>query len=421
MASGPASSSFDFATILRDGDHIAWPQGTGEPTGLSSRLMAQADALPPVTLVLGMVTSRTLDRAGADTFRYLCLNGAANTRKAVARSGGRVIPAHISAIPGLILSGRIKVDVALIRVRPTADPTKYSLGVMTDFVHEMIASARVVVAELDERMPLTTGDTLVDRDAITHLAIADGDEPLIVDATPSAADEAVAKRVAELIPDRATVQFGVGGLPVAVARALGGHQQLGLHSGVITDAAVDLIEAGVVTNRYKGIDYGVSVTGGLFGSRRLLDFADRNAGIAMRRATYTHSAAAMAQIEGLFSINSAVGIDLSGQVNAEVAGDRYVGAVGGQVDFVRGARLSPGGRSIIALASTTPDGRHSKIVANLGVQPVTTARSDVDLVVTEFGVADLWGLDLLARAKALAAIAHPTFRDALAADIRAAS
>lgn len=413
MAGSVPSSMWDFIPHIEQGDHIAWPQGTGEPLGLTNRLFDQAAALPRPTLVLGLTSSATLSRREAPEFDYLCLNGASNTRRAAALSRNRIIPAHLSAIPGLIEKRIIPVDVALIRVRPTRDAGVFSLGVIADFVHETIAAARVVIAEIDERMPLTSGDTLVSRDQITCFTSADGSEVEIADAKPGETDRIVARRVAEIIPDRATVQFGVGGLPVGVAQALGSHKDLGLHSGVIPDAAVPLFETGVITNRFKGVDEGVSVTGGLFGTRRLFDFADRNDAIAMRRVTYTHSALSMAQLQGFHTVNSAVAIDLSGQVNAEVAGGRYIGAVGGQVDFVRGGRLSPGGRSIIALASTTPDGRHSKIVADLTGQPVTTARSDVDLVVTEFGVAELWGRDLAERARALIAIAHPDFQEAL--------
>jgi acyl-CoA hydrolase len=413
------SSDFDFRAIVRAGDHIAWPQAVGEPTGLTDRLARQGDDLPRATIVVGMVTTPTLTTIGP-RFDFLCLNGGANARIAAARSGNRVIPAHVSAIPGLIRDGRIPVDIALVRVRPTERADVYSLGVICDFVHEMIEAARVVVAEIDERMPLTRQDSLVARDQLTHIVLADGREPIVTDPTPSERDVAVARRVAALIPDKATVQFGVGGLPVAVCGALSSHSNLGLHSGVIPDAAVALIDSGVVTNRYKGIDEGVSVTGGLFGTRRLFDFAHENKAIALRRATHTHAAKTLAQINMLFTINSAVAIDLTGQVNSEVAGGRYVGAVGGQIDFVRGARFSANGRSIIALTSTTPDGKHSKIVASLGGAPVTTARSDVDLVVTEHGVADLWGLDLRARTKALIAIADPTFRDDLAGAVDAA-
>lgn len=416
MPSIVSSSDFDFASVLRSGDHVAWPQGTGEPVGLTHRLVTQGEAVPPVTLVLGMVTSATLDEIGSDRFSYLCLNGAANTRKAAARSGNRVIPAHVSAIPGLIESRRIPVDVALVRVRPTEDPDVLSLGVMVDFAHEMIGAARVVVAELDERMPLTGQDALIPRSAVSHLTMADRDEPLMKDGRPSAAEIAVSDRVAALIPDRATVQFGVGGLPTAVCAALRNHKGLGLHSGVIPDAAVDLINAGVIDNLHKGVDVGVTVTGGLFGSRKLMDFAHDNPQIAMRRARYTHAAATLLALENLYTINSAIEIDLSGQINSEMAGSRYVGAVGGQIDYVRGGRLSSGGRSIMAMSSTTPDEKHSKIVASLGRRPVTTARSDVDLIVTEFGVADLWGLDFHARAEALISVAHPAFRDQLHRD-----
>ena len=418
MTQLPRSSEFDLGAVVAPGDHIAWPQGTGEPTGLTARLMTQADDLPKVTLVLGMLTTKTLDRAGR--FDFLCLNGAANTRKATAWSGNRVVTSHLSAIPGLILSRRIRVDVAMVRVRPTADPDMFSLGVMVDFVHEMISAARVVIAEIDERMPLTAGDVLVSKSSVTHFTLADGEAPEIADAQPSETDLVIAQRVAGLVPDRATVQFGVGGLPVAVCRALEGHKDLGLHSGVISDAAVDLIEAGIITNRYKGIDEGVSVTGGLFGTRKLFDHANGNTAIQMRRAAYTHSASTLAQVSALYSINSAIEIDLSGQVNSEMAGGRYLGAVGGQIDFVRGSRLSTGGRSIIALASTTADGKQSKIVANLGVQPVTTARSDVDIIVTEHGVADLWGLDTHKRADALISVAHPQFREELARNLGSA-
>lgn len=408
------SSSFDFKQVLREGDYIAWPQGVGEPTGLTSALMQQGPGLPRSTLVLGMVTTRTLAEAESSGFDFLCLNGAAGTRKAAALSKNRVIPAHVSSIPNLILTRRIPVDVALIRVRSTDNPGIYSLGVMADFVHELVQMARVVIAEVDERMPLMeSGDALISRDCIAHFVEADGAEPLIFDPDPSPEELAVAERVAQLIPDRSTVQFGVGGMPVAVCRALRGHKDLGLHSGVIPDAAIDLIESGVITNCYKGIDQGVSVTGGLFGSRRSIEFAHKNPLIELRRAAYTHSAKTMAQIRNYYTINSAVEMDLTGQVNAEVAGGRYVGAVGGQVDFVRGARLGEGGRSIMAMTSTTPNGKHSKIVVDLASSPVTTARSDVDMVVTEHGIADLWGLDLPARAEALIEIAHPDFRQRL--------
>ena len=407
------SAEFDFSEVLRAGDHVAWPQGPGEPVGLTQRLMQQQGQLPPVTLVLGMVTSNSLDSLAAANFDYLCFNGAGNARKAAAYSNNRIVPAHVSAIPGLIATRRVPVDVVLIRARPTDDPEVLSLGVICDFVHEMMACARIVIAEIDERLPLTGHDALIPRSRITCYSQADSNEPLLPDPEPSALDLAVARRVAELVPDRATLQIGIGSIAAAICSALKDHRGLGLHSGVIPDGAVDLIEVGAVDNLHKGTDVGATVTGGLFGGRRLLDFADANPVFALRRATYTHSQATLSRLARLYTINSAVEIDLSGQVNAELAGKRYVGAVGGQIDFVRGGRASMDGRSIIAMPSVTPDGKRSKIVAGLGERPVTTARSDVDLIVTEYGCADLWGLDLKARAAALVAIAHPDFREEL--------
>jgi len=238
------SAEFDFSSVLRAGDHVAWPQGPGEPVGLTHRLMEQQGALPRVTLVLGMVTSKTLDASAAAGFDYLCLNGAGNARKAAAYSGNRIVPAHLSAIPGLIAARRIPVDVALIRARPTDDPGMLSLGVVCDFVHEMVAAARVVVVELDERMPLTGHDALIPRGRVTHFTHADRDEPLLPDPEPSALDLAVARRVAELVPDRATIQIGIGAIAAAVCAALKDHRGLGLHSGVIPDGAVGLIVNG---------------------------------------------------------------------------------------------------------------------------------------------------------------------------------
>jgi len=223
----------------------------------------------------------------------------------------------------------------------------------------------------------------------------------------------LAAHVAGLIPDGATIQLGVGGLPVAVCRALEHHKDLGVHSGVISDIVADLVEKGVVTNARKGVDVGRIVTGGLFGSRRLMDFADGNDAIEIRCSEYTHNQQALSRLPNLYAINSGIEVDVTGNVNSEIAAGRYLGAIGGLPDFVRGAAASPGGRAIIALPSTTPDGKHSRIVATLAGRPISIARGDADLVVTEYGVADLRGRSFSERAERLRAIAHPDFRDRL--------
>ena len=403
-----AGGAFDFARIVRPGDTVAWPQGPGEPTGLTAALVAQRHALPPLDVFLGMSTSQILQPEHADRFTIRMLNGSGNNRALAPVA--EIIPTHVSTVPALLLTRAIAIDVVLLRVRPCDRPGFVTTGVIADYTQDLVAAARCVVAEIDDRLPLTGHDALLPADAIHHAVTAFGPELPMPDPAPTSTEQRIATLIAGIVPDGATVQLGIGSLPAAVAAALRGHRDLGVHSGVVSDVLVDLVEAGVVTNARKGLDAGVTVTGGLFGTARLNAWADGNPALAMRSATHTHSQATMAKLHALHAVNSAIEVDLTGQVNAEVAAGRYLGAVGGQVDFVRGAQLSPGGRSIIALPSTTPDGRRSRIVASLEGRPVTTPRSDADLVVTEFGVAELRGIALGERARRLAAIAHPDFR-----------
>ncbi len=407
------SSTFDFSPHLRDGDVVTWLQGTGEPLGLTQRLVAQRHALPPLELFVGMLSSKTLKPEHTDRFRFRGLNGAGTARTLTAANLLNIVPAHVSCVPSLLRSRAIRVDVLLLRVRPHTRPGFYTAGVMVDFLPAMVQAARCVIAEIDERLPITAQDALVAAEDIDVLTECDAEEVLIADPEPTDIDMRVAAHVAGLIPDGATIQLGVGGLPVAVCRALEHHKELGVHSGVISDIIVDLVEKGVVTNARKGIDAGRIVTGGLFGTRRLMAFADGNDMIEMRSSDYTHNQQVLARLPNLYSVNSGVEVDLTGNVNSEIAAGRYLGAVGGQADFVRGAVASPGGRSIMALPSTTPDGKHSRIVVSLEGRPVTTTRADIDIVVTEYGVANLRGRSFSERAERLRAIAHPDFRDRL--------
>lgn len=407
------SSAFDFASILKLGDVVAWPQGTGEPRGLTKRLVADRHRLPPIGLFVGITTSDTLSPACADRFGMKALNGAGTNRRLTSKGVLDVIPVHVAFVPRLLRERLIKVDVALIRVRPTGVPNQYTVGAVADYTAALIETARCVVAEVDERLPLTGQDALVSADQIDVLVTADGDEILLADDAPSNLESEIARNVAAVIPDRATVQFGIGGLSVAVGQGLFGHRDLGVHSGVLSDVFVDLVEKGVVTNAHKGADEGISVTGCLFGTRRLTDFASNNTALAMRSVEYTHNPLTMAKIKSLYSVNFAIEVDITGQVNAEVAGGLYLGAVGGQGPFVRGSQFSPGGRSIIALPSTTPDGKTSRVVVSIANRPVTTPRGDADMVITEYGVADLRGASFSERRKRLSAVAHPNFRESL--------
>ena len=407
-----------FADYLGPHDVIGWPQGPGEPLALTEALVAQREELEKPTLFFGLSSSDTLSPELAERFALRALNGAGTNRRVSALAD--IVPCHVSSIPALLRGGQLRVDVVLIQVRllPTGD---FTLGVIADFTQALIEQARTVIALVNPALPATRDDALVDRDEIDVLVEGDSRVIDMPDPEPSAVERAVAEQVAALIPDRATVQLGVGTLPAAVARALANHRELGVHSGVVSDALADLVERGVVTNAHKGRDAGRTVTGGLFGTQRLRDFAERGGAVDMRSADYTHNVAVMSALANFHTINSAIEIDLSGQANAEIAGGRYLGAVGGQLDFVRGGVASSGGKSIIAFPSTTPDGRHSRIVASLDGRPVTTPRGDVDVIVTEYGAAHLRGCSLAERARRLVAIAHPDHREALLRAVRTGS
>ncbi|MCC6197491.1 MAG: hypothetical protein IT518_23820 [Burkholderiales bacterium] len=404
-------SDLRFAEHVRPHDVVGWPQGPGEPLQLTEALIAQGRELGRPTLFFGLSSSPTLRPEIASHFDLRALNGAGTNRRVSALAD--IVPSPVSSIPSLFRSKALTLDVMLIQVR-ALDGNRATLGVICDFTQAMIEAARVVIAVVNERLPALGGDAIVDAGDIDVWVDA-GDERIIEmpDSEPSEVERAVARQVASLVPDGATVQLGVGTLPAAVAKALSGHRDLGVHSGVVSDVLVDLVEAGVVTNARKTADAGRTVTGGLFGTGRLRNYAQMSGLVDMRSADYTHNVATMARLTGFHAINSAIEIDLTGQVNAEIAAGRYLGAVGGQLDFVRGGLASPGGRSIIALPSVTADGRTSRLVASLGSRPVTTPRSDIDAVVTEYGAAHLRGCSMAERARRLIAIAHPEHRESL--------
>lgn len=399
-----------FADLVAPDDVIAWPQGPGEPLALTERLVEQRAELVRPTLLFGLTQSSTLRPEIADHFRFHALNGAGSSRRVTALAA--MIPSQISTLPAWLREGCIQVDVALVQVRPLPGGG-YTLGVIADFTHAMIERARVVVALLNPSLPLMEGDARVNEAEIDWLV--DGDTRIIdmPDPEPSPVELEVARRVAGLIPDRATIQLGIGTLPVAVAQCLADHRELGVHSGVVSDVLVDLVEKGIVTNTHKGADVGRTIAGGLFGTQRLREFAERSGLVELRNAEYTHQTVTAKSLSAFHAINSVIEMDLSGQANAEIAGGRYLGAIGGLVDFVRAGTASPGGRSILAFPSTTPDGKNSRIVASLGDRPVTVPRVEVDVVVTEFGVAQLRGCSITERARRLLEIAHPDHREAL--------
>ena len=405
------AAGLDLSQVLRRGDRIVIGQACGEPTTLVEALIAQGKDIGDLSAFIATSFSGLFTPETADSFSLSSM-GAIGALRSMTKAGKLgVIPAHVSQLGPMITEGLIGCDVAFVQVSPADADGNHSFGLAADHVRATVDKARVVIAEVNDQVPYTFGELLPA--SRIHCAVQVSRGPVeVAPARIGPTDEAIAKHAAGYIGDGAVIQTGVGAVPDAILRLLHDRKDLGVHSGMLGDGLVELVEAGVVTNARKAIDTGVSINGALIGTRKLYDFAHRNAAIRMCATSYTHDAAVLARLERLVTINSALEVDLTGQVNAEQSGSAYMGGTGGQVDFVRAGARSPGGHSIIALPATAKDGAISRIVPALS-GPVTTARSDVDVIVTEFGAAELKGQTLAERTRRLIAIAHPDFREEL--------
>jgi acyl-CoA hydrolase len=346
-----------------------------------------------------------------ERFRPTSLFIGANMREAVNQGRADFVPVFLSDIPALFSSGRIPLDVAMLQLSPPDKHGFCTLGTSADCAVAAARSARIRIAEINEQMPRTHGNTLVPMSRVS--AFAAGDRPLHehLPATPTAVDDAIGEHVAALVPDRATLQMGIGAIPDAALRRLFDKHDLGVHTEMFSDGIVDLVRAGVITNRFKKVHPNRIVTSFVNGTRRLYDFVDDNPFVEFHPCDHTNDTARIRKNDFVVAINSALEVDLSGQVVADSIGHRIYSGIGGQMDFIRGAALSRGGKPIIALPSTAARGTLSRIVASLkpGAGVVTT-RGHVHWVVTEYGAVNLFGLSLRRRGEALIGIAHPDFR-----------
>ncbi|MGY2029116.1 acetyl-CoA hydrolase/transferase family protein [Nocardia gipuzkoensis] len=405
------AADLDLTTILRAGDRIVVGQACGEPTTLIEALIAQGGAIGGVSAFIATSFSGLFTPAATEAFALSSMGAIGALRSLTKEHRLSIVPCHVSRVGPMIEAGILGCDVAFVQVSPADERGEHSFGLVSDHVRAAVAAARVVVAEINDQVPFTLGERLPG--AEIDYAVRVSRPPVQVPpARIGPVDEAIAGHAAAYIEDGAVLQIGVGAVPDAVLRLLHDRTDLGVHSGMIGDGLVDLVESGAVTNARKTIDRGVSVTGALIGTERLYRFADRNAAIRMCATDYTHDAGVLARLERLVTINSAMEVDLTGQVNAEQSGAAYLGGTGGQVDFVRAGARSRGGHAIVALPSTAKGGTVSRITATLS-GPVTTARSDVDVIVTEFGAAELAGRTLAERTRRLIAVAHPDFREEL--------
>ncbi|WP_380871414.1 acetyl-CoA hydrolase [Sphingomonas sp. DBB INV C78] len=412
MTEALRADALDLSRLVRPGDHIVWGQACGEPATLIEALIAQRAGLGGVSAFAGSSFSGLLTPEIADHIALSSM-GAIGSLRSLTKAGALgIIPCHVGQIAGMIEAGLIGCDIAFVQVSPADAQGNHSYGLINDYVQAAVAKARVVVAEVNDQIPFTHCDALLPRDRIDYLIEVSRSPVEVKPAAIGEGDLTIARHAAAYIGDGAVIQIGIGAVPDAITQLIHDRRDLGVHSGMIGDGLVDLVEKGVVTNKLKPFEAGVSVTGALIGTRRLYDFAHRNAAVGMRSSKLTHADAVLTAIPRLVTINSAVEVDLTGQINAEQTGPAYIGGTGGQVDYVRAGSRSEGGRSIIALPATAAGGKASRIVPALS-GPVTTARSEADVIVTEYGAAELKGQTLAERARRLTAIAHPDFREEL--------
>ena len=345
--------------------------------------------------------------------------GGKNVREAIAEGRADYTPCFLSEIPRLFNENILPLDAALVMVSPPDEYGYCSLGVTVDIVSAAVKSAKHVIAQINPQMPRTNGHSFIHTSQISAFLDAEEDLPILPPPELDQVTEQIGQYVSLLIDDGCTLQLGIGKIPDAVLRYLNNHKDLGLHSEMISDGIIDLMKSGVINNRKKTFHKGKSITTFCMGTKRLYDFVDQNPHVEFYPSEHVNSPVNIAKNDNMISLNSAIEVDLTGQVVSDSIGYRFYSGIGGQVDFIRGAAMSKGGKPIIALPSTTKDGKTSKIVPHLTEGAgVVTSRGDVHYVVTEYGIAYLRGKSIRERALELIRVAHPKFRDQLLEEVR---
>ncbi|MQL53427.1 4-hydroxybutyrate CoA-transferase [Desulfofundulus thermobenzoicus] len=401
---------------IKSGDRVVIAHACGEAQVLSKAMVARANELQNVEIVhmvaMGKAEYCLPEMAGH--FRHNSLFVGATTRQAVNEGRADYTPCFFSEIPRLFKKGYLPVDVAIVQVSPPDRFGFCSLGISVDYTKPAAECAGVVIAQVNKNMPRTMGDSFMHVSQFD--SIVEYDEPLIElpKAKITEVEARIGEYVVQLVEDEATLQLGIGAIPDAVMLFLKGKKDLGIHTEMFSDGVVELYEDGVITCQAKTIHRGKMVATFLMGTKKLYDFVNDNPIVEMFPVDYVNDPYIISQNKKMTAINSALQVDLLGQVCADTLGTKQYSGVGGQVDFVRGAARSDGGKSIIALPSTAGKGKFSRIVAELDKgAAVTTSRNEVHYVVTEYGIADLRGKTLRQRAKELISIAHPDFREKL--------
>jgi len=407
---------------IESGQQIYLQCASATPSVLLDALVARASELENVRVVHMHCEGPGPHLAPemAPHFRHRALFIGPNARAAIADGRAEYIPVFLSDIPRLFDSGMLPLDAVFVNATPPDAHGFCSLGTSVEAMHSAIRAARTVIVQFNRGMPRTLGDSFIhvsQIDLAVECDVRPYEHPIGVLGN---VERRIGEHIAEHVPDGATLQLGIGAIPAATALFLRDKKDLGIHTEMFTDSIVDLVEAGVITGARKERNRGKIVTAFMMGTQRLYDFVNDNPEVEMRPVDFTNDTHVIRSFSRMVAINSAIEVDLTGQVVADSIGHRLYSGVGGQMDFVRGAGLATEGRAFIALPSTAAGGSSSRIVSSIkeGAGVVTT-RAHVRTVVTEWGVAELFGRSLCERAKALIAIAHPDFRDGLAAEARA--
>jgi 4-hydroxybutyrate CoA-transferase len=406
------NSAAEAVAGIRSGMNVFVHGSAATPCALLEALAARSD-LRGVTLYHLHTEGSTSFVAPmlADRLRSCSFFTGASARQAVQEGRADFMPIFLSDIPGLFYSGRVRLDAALLQLSPADRHGMHTLGTSCDAARAAADTAPMLIAEINARMPRTTGHTVVEPGRLAAWIETDRPLPNHPPAPVGEVEGRIGDLIAGLVEDGATLQMGIGAIPDAVLARLGSKHDLGVHTEMFSDGLIPLIEGGVVTNKAKRVHPGRTVTSFVTGSQRLYDFIHENAKIEFHGCDRTNDTSLIRKNPRVTAINSALEVDLTGQVCADSIGHKIYSGIGGQMDFIRGAALSEGGKPIIALPSTAAGGRISRISAELAPGAgVVTTRGHVHWVVTEFGAVNLYGLTLRQRGEALISIAHPDFR-----------
>jgi 4-hydroxybutyrate CoA-transferase len=409
-------SATEAVRFIKSGMHIYLGGGAGVPQALERAMVHRADQLENVEVihVLTFAGGEYMAPEYGKSFRHKALFIGNNSRLAVNQGRADYVPVFLSEAPQLFRDGSLPLDLAMIQVSPPDEHGYCSYGVEVGVTKPAAEAAKLVIAEINSQMPRVLGDSFIHLSQIDYIVEVNYPLPEINPRTITTEQRKIGQFIAEMIPNEATLQVGIGAIPNAVLRELDGKQDLGIHTELFSDGVVELVKKGVITNQAKTLHPGKIVAGFVLGSQELYDFVDDNPMIELHPSDYVNDPFVIAKNKKMIAINSAIEVDLTGQVCADSIGDCFYSGIGGQLDFIRGAAHSEGGKPIIALPSTTKNGV-SRIVPRLkDGAGVVTSRGDIHYVVSEFGVASLHGKSVRERARELIRIAHPDFRPELA-------